>query len=163
MLPTFADEVGDRWLGSIPFFVMGIIGIVGGGIAAAVTGPTGWDHGSWFAAFLVLVVGVAQFGLGIGQAALAPTIPTRSVIIGEYLAWNLGSAAVIAGTFLASPVVVTGGSLVFLGALALAAVAVRGHSGLEGRTRLFLVAFRVLLVLLLVSTPIGIVLSWVRN
>jgi hypothetical protein len=69
---------------------------------------------------------------------------------------------VIIGTLLDSPATVSVGSLVFLVALVLAAVAARGHSGLTGRARILLVAFRVLLVILVVSTPIGMVLSWTR-
>lgn len=163
MLPTVSPDVRVRWTTSIPFFVVGTVGIVGGGVVAAVTGPTDWGHGSWCAAFLVLVVGVAQIGLGAGQAALAPNLPTRGLVVGACLAWNLGSAGVILGTLVGSPAIVTVGSLVFLAALALGAFAVRGHSGLTGRARLLLFAFRVLLGVLLVSTPIGIVLSWTKG
>lgn len=163
VLPTFDAEVGERWRASLPFFLMGALGIIGGGVAAAVTRPTDWHLGSWCAAFLVLVVGVAQIGLGAGQAALSPTAATRSLVLAEFLAWNLGSAAVIVGTLVDSPAVVSIGSIVFLAAIALATFGARGHSGLTGRARLLLHAFRALLVLLLVSTPIGIVLSWLRH
>ena len=56
---------------AVPFAVISSIGIIGGGIAAAVTGPTDWKRGSWVAAFLVLVVGVGQIGIASGQALLA--------------------------------------------------------------------------------------------
>jgi hypothetical protein len=159
---TVPSDVRVRWTASVPFFVIGGVGIVAGGIAAAVAGPTDWGHGSWCAAFLVLVVGVAQIGLGAGQAAVAPNVPSGRLIAGECVLWNVGSAGVIIGTLLDSPATVSVGSLVFLVALVLAAVAVRGHSGLTGRARLLLVAFRVLLVILVLSTPIGMVLSWTR-
>jgi hypothetical protein len=150
-------------MASVPFFVVGAVGIVAGGIAAAVAGPADWGHGSWCAAFLVLVVGVAQIGLGAGQAALAPNVASGRLIAGECALWNLGSAGVVVGTLVDAPAVVSAGSLVFLLALVLAALAVRGHSGLTGRAKLLLVAFRVLLAILVVSTPIGMVLSWTRG
>lgn len=163
MLPTFAPDVRERWSRSSVFFVIGAVGIVAGGIAAAVTGPTDWSSGSWCAAFLVLVVGVAQIGVGIAQAALAPVNPSRALVAGESIAWNAGCAGVIVGTLVDAPVVVTIGTIVFLAALVLAGLATRGHSGLTGRARLMLLLFRVLLVVLVVSAPIGIVLSWVRG
>lgn len=158
-----APEIRLRWTTSLPFVVIGTVGIVAGGVAAAVTGPTDWSNGSWCAAFLVLVVGVAQIGLGAGQAALAPNLPSRGLVLGQCVTWNVGSAGVIIGTLVDSPALVSAGSAVFLVAVALAAFAARGHSGLTGRARVFLLAFRVLLVVLLVSTPIGIVLSWARG
>ena len=163
MSTIIASDHRLRWVTSTPFFVIGALGIVAGGVAAAVTGPTDWGNGSWCAAFLVLVVGVAQIGLGAGQAALAPNLATRRLVVGECALWNVGSAGVITGTLADSPAIVTVGSLVFLAALALAAFAVRGHSELTGRTRPLLLAFRVLLIVLLVSTPIGMVLSWARG
>jgi hypothetical protein len=163
VLPSFAPDVRDRWSRSSAFFVIGAVGIVAGGIVAAVTGPTGWSNGSWCAAFLVLVVGVAQIGVGVAQAALAPVNPSRALVAGEIVAWNGGSAGVIVGTLVDEPVVVSIGTVVFLVALVLAGLATRGHSGLTGRARLMLLVFRVLLVVLVVSAPIGIVLSWVRG
>ena len=101
--------------------------------------------------------------LGAGQAALAPNLPSRGLVVGQCVTWNVGSAGVILGTLIDSPTLVSAGSVVFLAAVALAAFAARGQSGLTGRSRFLLLAFRVLLIVLLVSTPIGIVLSWARG
>ena len=68
----------QRWSSIVPMLAAGGVSIVAGGVVAAVTGPTDWDHGSWVAAFLVLVAGVAQLGVGAGQAQLVPVAPTVS-------------------------------------------------------------------------------------
>ncbi len=49
--------------------VLGALFIVLGGLVAAVTGPLDLVQGSWLAAYLVLVCGVAQFAIGTMQAA----------------------------------------------------------------------------------------------
>ncbi len=163
MLPVMPPELRNRWTRTTPFAVIGAMGIIGGGVAAAVTGPTDWNQGSWVAAFVVLVVGVAQVGLGFGQGALGPTVPSWRLVAAQAATWNVGCAWVIVGTLVSSPVVVAIGSAVFLAALIMAALAVRGHSTLTGATRIMLMVYRLLLVVLLVSTPIGMVLSFVRH
>lgn len=147
----------------IPFAVVGMMGVIGGGIAAAVTGPTDWDQGAWFAAFVVLVVGVAQIGLGVGQAALGSTVPSKVAVAAQVATWNVGCAFVVAGTLASSPLVATVGSLIVLVCLAIAGKIAVGHSALDGTARLALALYRLLLVVLVVSTPIGIALSWIRN
>lgn len=123
------------------------------------TGPTGWDDGSWVAAFLVLVTGVAQIGIGAGQAHLAPVAPSVTFIRRECAVWNLSCAAVIAGTLLSSPATVSIGSLFLLAGLGMATFAVRGTASEHP----LLLPYRALLILLLASTPVGIALSWVRQ
>jgi hypothetical protein len=81
----------------------------------------------------------------------------------EFALWNLGCAGVIAGTQVDATVVVAVGSLLFLGALAIAAGAVRAQSELSGTPRTLLTVYRVLLVVLLVSVFIGIILSLVGS
>jgi len=157
-LTTTTPTIPSRWRSSAPLLVCGAASIVAGGLAAAVTGPTDWDHGLWVAAFLVLVGGVAQIGIAAGQSELTPSPPTPRFAALECALWNVAGLTVIAGTLLASPLTVTIGSVVLVAALVLATVAVRG----AGRSWLLL-PYRALLVLLLVSTPIGIALSWARN
>lgn len=163
MFPTFAPDVEARWRRNRIFLVFGAAAIVAGGVVAAVTGPTDWGHGSWTAAFVVLVVGVAQIVVGVVQAALAPKLVSRQLVLAEFALWNLGSAGVIAGTQIDATIVVAIGSLVFLGALAIAAGAVRAPSALTGTPRTLLMVYRVLLVILLVSVFIGIILSLVGS
>jgi hypothetical protein len=124
-----------------------------------VTGPTGWERGSWVAAFLVLVAGVAQVGLGVGQSHL--TSKPVSVRLGAVacVLWSSGCAVVIAGTLLSSPAAVSLGSAALVAVLAMATTSVRGRA----RRSHFAVAYLFLLVVLLVSVPIGIALAWARN
>jgi hypothetical protein len=138
--------------------VTGGAAIIAGGLVAAVTGPTGWDHGSWVAAFLVLVTGVAQIGVGAAQAQLARTAPTVAYVATECGVWNGSCIVVIAGTLLSSPATVTAGSALLLVALGMSASAVR-QSGRSSLLRLY----RTLLIGLLASTPIGIALAWARR
>ena len=77
------------------FVVVGSISVVGGGLVAAATGPTGFERGSWLAAYLVLVGGVAQVVLGAGQSWLAEDVPPHGSTRTEAWAWNVGVVAVV--------------------------------------------------------------------
>lgn len=139
-----------------PMLVAAAVSIVAGGLVAAVTGPTGWDHGSWVAAFSVLV-------LGSVQAALA-VVPSRPIAArGAFMPWidaalwNGGGWAVVAGTLLSSPLLVTLGSLPLAIELALVALAARG-----GRSAAAM-ATSAVAIAVLISIPVGVVLSWIRH
>jgi hypothetical protein len=138
--------------------LFGCAGVVAGGFVAAATAPVPSEKGSWAAAYLVLVVGVAQLGLVAGVAWLADRTPSSRLIGAEFLSWNLGNAAVLAGTLLdVQPAVALGGALIVLALLAaLAAVRPAGPSRM-------LWVYRTLLVIVLVSVPIGVVLGQVRS
>ena len=91
-------ELTGRWRAASTFVIIGAICVVAGGLVAALSGPTGFEQGSWLAAYLVLVGGVAQIALGGGQAWLARRVPrARSTRI-EAWSWNVGAAAVVRGT-----------------------------------------------------------------
>ena len=150
---------GTRLRDDLPFRVAACIWVITGGLVAAVTSPLGLEHGSWAAAFQVLVGGVLQAGLGIAQQALAARRPSRRILGAELLTWNLGSLAVIAGTVLASPWVVDGGGLMLVVTMALMIRAVgRGAKGPAWA----LWTYRALLVLTAVSIPIGLLLAHLR-
>ena len=72
-----AEFVVDRqvWTSYRPFLVLGSVGVVLGGLLAAVTGPLALPMGSWAAAYLVLVVGVGQIVLAGGQAFVGGSDP----------------------------------------------------------------------------------------
>lgn len=159
VFPTFAPDVRERWVRNAPFLVTGLVGMIGGGFVAAVAGAVDWSAGAWTAAFVVLVVGMAQLVLGLAQAALAPVLLDRGRVWTQWLLWNIGCAGVIGGTQVDAPVPVAVGSVLFLAALLVSGVTVRAHSGLTGTPRTLLTVYRVLLVLLCVSVFIGIVLS----
>lgn len=159
MFPTFAPDVRERWVRNAPFLITGAAGMVAGGFVAAVAGAVTWGHGAWTAAFVVLVVGMAQVVLGVAQAALAPKLLDRRRVGSQFVLWNLGCAGVIVGTQIDTPMVVAVGSVLFLGALALSESVVRYHSELTGVPKTLLTIYRVLLAILGVSVFIGIVLS----
>lgn len=149
----------QRWRPSAPFLAAGSVAIVAGGLAAAVTGPTNWDHGSWVAAFLVLVTGVAQIGIGAAQAQLAPFASSIRFAARQCVLWNAGCLAVIAGTLLSNPLTVSVGGGLLLAALGMSAYAVRG----AGDQVVLRGLYRALLIVLLASIPIGIALAWTRH
>ncbi|WP_116199971.1 hypothetical protein [Amycolatopsis circi] len=138
--------------------MLGIGCAIAGGLASAVIAPHPTPHGAWAVAYLVLVGGIAQLGLGIGQALLAPTVPARRLVGAQVAAWNFGNAAVLAGTLSgATPVVDVGGAVLVIG-LALLVLGVRGGSP-DGRARWLRHGFQALVVLLLISIPVGLVLA----
>lgn len=137
--------------------VLGTASIVLGGLVAAVTGPFGWEKGSWAAAYLVLVTGVAQYVMGRRRAGAAA--PDRDGWL-QLATWNLGSLAVILGALVRQPLIVDLGSLVLLPALALA---LRTDLRLGAGSRAVTAGYRLLLLALLVSIPIGMLLTHLRN
>ncbi len=163
VFPTFAPDVRRRWIRNAPFLIIGTAGMIAGGFVAAVAGAVDWGHGAWTAAFVVLVVGVAQVILGLAQAVLAPVLLTGTKVALQCTLWNLGCAGVIAGTQISSPVVVAIGSILFLAALAMSELTVRSHSELSGTPATLLNVYRVLLVVLFISVFIGIILSFSGN
>ncbi len=147
-----------RTAAAAPFAVLGLGCAIAGGLASAAIAPQPTPHGAWAVAYLVLVGGIAQLGLGIGQALLAPALPSRRLVAAQVAAWNLGNAAVLGGTlFEMTPVVDAGGAVLVVG-LALLVLGVRGSSP-DGRARWIRHGFRALVVLLLVSIPVGLVLA----
>jgi hypothetical protein len=158
---TGGDAGAERAWHAVPFVLWGFVGIIGGGLVAAVTHPLGWlEHGSWAAAYLVLVVGVAQLGLGVGQAWLADRLPGRGRVALELVTWNAGSALVVLGTLVAHPWVVDLGGVLLVVALAAYLLALCGQSGSPRWARW---TYRLLVLVVLVSVPVGLVLSTVRH
>ena len=157
---TLAD-LGFLAKGAAMTLAVTAVSVIAGGLAAAVTGPTEWSKGSWVAAFLVLVAGVAQIGLGAGQAYLAVTTPTVAFVTAEVVMWNVACATVIAGTLLSSPATVAVGSVPLVAALVMFMVALSDRSGAQ--RSIIVVGYRLLLLVVLVSVPIGVALSFARH
>lgn len=157
------------WWGSyLPAFVVGSLCVIAGGLVAAVTGPLTLAHGSWAAAYLVLVAGVAQIALAAGQGMLAGQarhpVGHRLLLV-ELAGWNLGNAAVIAGTLWSATWLVNLGGAMLVVALGALLVATRGGPGRADVARgrqVALLAVRALVALLLVSIPVGLWLAHVR-
>ncbi|MCT2030368.1 hypothetical protein M3E10_08325 [Dietzia cinnamea] len=154
-----AEFTGSHWRAMREFVLVGLTAIIAGGLVAAVTGPTGFDEGSWVAAYLVLVAGVAQVGLGVGQALLTDGTLSGGRRVVQLLAYNLANSAVLAGTLTGSVVAVTvGGVLLLVSLMLFLATVRRPHS----RTW-YLVLYRSVIAILAVSVPVGVVLSVVRH
>jgi hypothetical protein len=145
--------------GSTPFRIVGAAWIIAGGLTAAVTGPLSLENGSWAAAFAVLIGGVSQYAIGVVQAALAPRHPTRRTVITELVSWNAGCLVVIGGTVFSAPLIVDAGGLLLVVALAVMVVTVRGR-GTGPAWAIW--TYRMLLLIILVSIPVGLTLAHLR-
>lgn len=153
-------RLAARWRLAAPFAVVGIVSIIAGGLVAAVTASVPTRHSSWAVAYLVLVVGVAQVALGLGQALLAAHAPSPRVVAWQFSAFNAGNAGVLLGTLAGNTLVVDVGGALLATALALLLRAVRGGGARGGWA---LNAYRLLIAIVLVSIPIGLLLSYMRN
>ena len=152
--------LNQPWRRHVPLLLVGGLAIVAGGLTAALARPIGWEHGSWVAAFLVLVAGVAQVGIAICQVTLAPIAPTARFAWAQCALWNAGCIAVLAGTMLTNPIAVSIGSISMAATLAMSARAVwRSDTSLS----LLLWGYRGLMIVLLGSIPIGVTLAWTRR
>ena len=160
-----ASAARQAWRPYLPALVVGAVCIIAGGLVAAATGPLALAHGSWAAAYLVLVAGVAQIALAGGQSTLARHPVGRRLLLAEFISWNLGNAAVIAGTLWAATVLVNLGGALLVVALGTLLVSTR-NSANPGETssgqRMALRAVQSLVALLLVSIPVGLWLAHVR-
>ncbi|WP_193314540.1 hypothetical protein [Georgenia ruanii] len=154
------QDLRVRWAAMWPGGLVGFLCIVIGGLVAAVTGPTGFQHGSWAAAYLVLVAGVAQLGLAAGQAWLPARPPTRRTVVGELATWNAGNVAVLAGTVAGAVLPVVAGGLALVVALVLF---IHGVKAPRPGWTTWLTAYRLLAGVVAVSIPVGLVLSAVRH
>lgn len=164
--PRPGEQTGARRAApSWALIVCGYACIVAGGLVAALTGPLHLAHGSWAAAYLVLVGGIGQLGLGWVPGVLGRPSDGRSAWV-VLLAWNLGNVLVLAGTITGLTLGVDAGSVLLVLALLLALVALtgwRGETEPQDRWRRLLGwSYLGLLVLLVVSIPVGIVLAHLR-
>lgn len=144
------------WPAASPFVTLGVACVVAGGLVAAAVAMAPSELGSWAAAYLVLVGGVAQVGLGAGQALLAPRPPGRRAVVAELVGWNAGNAAVLAGTLLGVTWLADVGGVLLVAALALALAGIRGA---VRRPSWPLHLYRALAALMLVSIPVGLVIG----
>jgi hypothetical protein len=145
---------------AIPFLSLGGVSIVGGGLLSAATAPAPSYTASWAVAYIVLVAGVAQLVLGIGQACLAPSQPSARVVATEAVAFNLAHVAVLSGTALAAAWIVDIGAALIVVALGLFVWSVRGTGN---GNRWLLYAFRAMIVIVLVTTPIGLIIAHTKG
>ena len=138
-------------------YSVGVCLIVLGGLVAAVTGPLTLELGSWLAAYLVLVCGVAQCIFAIGHTALGTAAPPAWEAWVRFATWNLGNLLVIVGALLRLPVIADIGAVPLMVALVLTL-----RSTLYAQRRLPAVVYRGVLLVLIVSVPIGLALSHIK-
>ncbi len=135
----------------------GYCAIFTGGIIAAITGPLNLTKGSWLAAYLVLIAGLAQLLLVYQSRLLhlaARPAPSTWMKLGF---WAAGNVAVIAGSLISQPVIVDLGGLALISALV---IALAGTRGAPLAVRAWLL--RACYVAVLLSIPIGLILAHVR-
>lgn len=157
---AFAADVVERWEAMRWPLVPGAVCVVVGGLVAAATRPLGFSAGSWVAALLVLVGGVAQIGLGIGRVHVPATPPSQRRVRGEVVLWNAAIVLTISGSLLGQPILSTAASALLGFDLYLLWRATR--RGQRGRARLGWVLDAVLCILA-ISVPVGLFLAWVRH
>lgn len=141
--------------------VIGICCVVLGGLVAAVTEPLRLDHGSWLAAYLVLVGGVTQCAMGRARTWCLDPMHPRRRDWAQIATWNLGNVLVVVGTLVGEPRWVDLASIPLIIALAIAL-----HAARPGAKRLPPLAgwsYRLLLLALAASIPVGMVLSHLRH
>jgi len=138
-----------------PFFVLAPIGIIAGGLLSAVTAHAPTQPTSWASAYLVLVVGVASAGLGVGRALLSPTSPSPSRLGTEAACWTVGNMSILFGTLTQPAGSVEIGSALLVVTLMLMILGIRAGQG----PRVVRLLFTVLVWILIVSIPIGVLLS----
>lgn len=140
-----------------PFLLTGLLALLIAGFVAAAIAHAPTRPLVWMVAYLVLVAGVAQGVLGLGQALLPAQLPSPRWRAGEWALFNLGNLGVIAGTLLVRPALVAVGTALFVAALLAFLLGVRG----AGRGWL-LHAFRAVLVVTCLGACVGLALSVAR-
>lgn len=144
---------------AVLFVAVGATAITFAGLFSAATARFASYQSGWLVAYLVLVVGVAQVALGLGQWRLVSRPLKKTTIIAELAFFNLGNAGVIAGTLLSAPYFVAAG-----GASIIIALGFFGWMALSSPRRgAALWLFWVILGLLLVSVIIGIFFAFTRG
>ncbi|CAJ1501192.1 hypothetical protein MU0083_002621 [[Mycobacterium] kokjensenii] len=139
-----------------PFAVAGSAAIVGGGVlAAAIAAPMPTRHGVWAVAYLVLVLGVGQLVIGAGQTLLPGSPPSSGAARLRAAAFNVSGAAIVLGVVTDHLAVFYTGSALLFAVLARLLIDVRRSP----RSGWAPVAYRLLLVALVVSIPIGMAVT----
>lgn len=151
-----ALRLWDRRAAFLPFAAAGVAGVLAGGLlAAAIAAPAPTRHGVWASAYLVLVIGVGQILLGAGQALLAATPPTARRVAVTAVAYNVANLAILLGIVTGHIIVFDAGSVLLVVALVLFL-----HGVVHGaQTGWPLQVYRLFVAMLIVSIPIGLVIT----
>lgn len=141
------------------FYAAGVFFVTVGGLVAAATSPLGLHKGSWLAAYLVLVCGMALATIGRAQAAFAQRRVPMLVWRSQFLSWVVGNALVIAGSLNANPQPAVIGGILLMATIGLSAW-ILGDGALRSCGGF---AYVILLLLLAASIPIGLTLAYLRG
>jgi hypothetical protein len=155
-----AHDLAERWPALRWPSVAACTAIITGGFVAAATRPLELERGSWVAALLVLVGGVAQGALGAGRVLLPTTAPNPTRVAAETGLWNLAVIGTILGSLTSFPGLTTISGMALLVDLVLVYGATRTLDPARRRLRL---ALQVVLAVVFVSVPIGMTLAWIRH
>ena len=132
----------------------GLAAIIAGGVLAAFSAHAPTQPLVWASAYLVLVVGVAQVALAASLSTLAPQSTARLLLL-VVVAYNLGNIDVLVGTLNNSSWLVVYGGVALIAAVLLSVYIVR-----HAKRSWLLTVFYLVATILLVSTPIGVFLSY---
>jgi hypothetical protein len=154
MTTLLPPALRERLVAARAFLVVAVAAILAGGLLAAAVAHAPTRPLVWAVAYLVLVVGVAQGVLGLGQAWLPARLPSARWRAGEWLLFNAGNAGVIAGTLLACSALVALGTALFVASLVAFLAGTRG-AGAGWPLR----AFRAVLAITCIGACIGLILS----
>ncbi|MGH2717212.1 MAG: hypothetical protein ACRDJU_01360 [Actinomycetota bacterium] len=146
------SRVAAAW----PFLALGTGAVIGGGMLSAASSLAPTMQSSWAAGYLVLVAGVAQVFLGLGQEYLSHVDVGTARRGTELGCWNLGNALVLLGGILDAGSAIIPGSILLLAALAAFASATRHRSP---ELRWLQVGYRAMMIVLALSVPVGILLA----
>ncbi|HET8554236.1 MAG TPA: hypothetical protein VFL78_05360 [Rhodanobacteraceae bacterium] len=144
----------ERLMATRLFLVAALAALLVAGFTAAAVAHAPTRSLVWMVAYLVLVAGVAQGVLGLGQALLPARLPSTRWRIGEWVLFNLGNVGVIFGTLWTSMAWVAVGTVLFVASLVAFLCGVRG----AGRGWLLL-AFRAVLVMTCLGACVGLGLT----
>lgn len=153
-----AEQSGGLDAESAGFATLAGALIVAGGLVAAVNSPAPFAHGSWLAAYLVLVGGVSQLLLGLSCLVLSTPCPSVRLRRAQLTLWNTGSLAVMTGVLVGATALVMIGSAALL--VALACFAVGAGLGRRGARR-GVIAYHAVIAALAVSVIVGSALAGV--
>ncbi len=156
-MSPISSNASAVWRLAAPFMVVAVLAIVGGGLISAALAHAPTQRGMWLVAYLVLVVGVAQWLIGVGQSRLARLSPSVGLVATECTLFNTGNGLVVAGTLVGHIAWVGAGALLLIAALMLFLHGVRHTPGSA-----MLYAYRALLLLVGASAIVGLVLATVR-
>ena len=157
-VPTLAGTRDPR-VGIRPFAIVGLAAVVAGGLLAAAVAPAPTEPLVWMVAYIVLIMGVAQAALGVGQERLADPPLTSTRIWVEFALFNLANVCVMGGRLLDLPLIVDVGGVLMVAALI---AFLLGGRGAAGRVTLRWL-YRIMIVLLLISVPVGLLLAQLQT